>query len=54
MEVRSVLGLAGLIMVVALAATALKQGSTTAAVLDSASSGFARIIQAATLQPMQG
>jgi hypothetical protein len=52
MEVRSVLGLAGLIMVVALAATAIKKDSTTAAVLDSASKGFTRIIQAATLQPV--
>lgn len=54
MQVNSVLGLLGLIVVVALAATAIKNGTLTSNVLQSASSGFVKTIQAATQQTVTG
>lgn len=51
MQPNTIFGVMGLVLVVALAATAFKPDSAASKVLDSATNGFANVVRAATLQP---
>lgn len=51
MQPNTIFGVMGLVLVVALAATAFQPGSSAAKLMDSATSGFSNIVRAATLQP---
>lgn len=50
MEVKDILGLLGLALVVGLLGTAIKNGTQTASVLNSAFSGFNSVLRTATQQ----
>ena len=51
MQPNTIFGVMGLVLVVALAATAFQKDSSASKVLESATSGFANMVRAATLQP---
>lgn len=51
MQPNTIFGVMGLALVVALAATAFQSGSSANKVIESATSGFANVVRAATLQP---